>query len=283
MFETVAETLRKSIVRVQSGRRGSGSGVVWRSDGVIISNAHVVRREEATIQLADGRVFPAVVTARNLQRDLVALKIDAMDLPAITVGNSNAVRTGELVFAAGYPGGTIPAVTTGMIHSINPKNAWIQADIRLAPGNSGGALVNAAGHVIGINTMIANGIGFAIPSQIVEQFLTAPIERPYLGVTLQPVRVAIDSPAGERRNIRRPVFGLLITAIESGSPAESAQLLPGDVLIGSRGALFQTPDELFRILENSNIGDGLLIDLLRGGNRITQSIVLNHGNSAQAA
>lgn len=273
-FETVAETVRRSIVQVQSSRRGMGSGVIWRSNGVIISNAHVVRRNEATIKLADGRVFPAVVTARNVQRDLVALKIDAANLPAVTVGNSDAVRTGELVFAVGNPGGTIGAVTTGIIHSVNPKNAWIQADIRLAPGNSGGALVNAAGHVIGINTMIANGIGFAIPSRIVNQFLTAPVDRPYLGVTLQPIRVAID---------RRPVFGLLISAIESGSPADSAQLIPGDVLIGVRGALFQTPDELFQILENSNIGDGLTIELLRGGNRIAQSIVLDARNSAQAA
>lgn len=283
MFEAVAEMLSKSIVQVQSGRRGSGSGVVWHSNGVIISNAHVVRRDEATIQLADGRTFPATVTRRNLQRDLVALKIDATDLPAVTVGNSDAVRTGELVFAVGHPGGTIAAVTTGIIHSTNPKNAWIQADIRLAPGNSGGALANVAGHVIGINTMIANGVAFAIPSRIVEQFLTASIERPYLGVTLQPIRVAISKRYLPKQIDRRPIFGLLITAIESGSPAESAQLLPGDVLIGVRGALFQTPDELFRILENSNIGDGLSIDLLRGGNRITHSIVLDSRNSHQAA
>ncbi len=273
-FETVAETLRRSIVQVQSRRRGSGSGVIWRSDGVIISNAHVVLRDEATIQLADGRVFPAVVAARNVQRDLIALKIDATNLPTITVGNSDAVRTGELVFAVGNPGGTIGAVTTGIIHSVNLKNAWIQADIRLAPGNSGGALANATGHVIGINTMIANGVGFAIPSRIVEQFLTAPLDRPYLGVTLQPIRAAVE---------RKAVFGLLITAIASGSPAEFAQLLPGDVLIGMRGVLFQTPDELFRILKNSNVGDSVSIDLLRGGVRIERSIILDRRNSAQAA
>lgn len=269
-FAQVAESLQRSTVQVQTRRRGIGSGVIWRSTGLIITNSHVVRGQSATVRLSDGRNFTAPVTARNSQRDLAALQIDATDLPAIAVG-IDPLRVGELVFAVGHPRGEIGAVTAGIIHTV--AQSWIQADIRLAPGNSGGALANAAGNVIGINTMIANGLGLAIPSRTVERFLETMGDRPYLGVTLQFVRVAIEG---------KPAFGLLISEIESGSPAE-AVLLPGDVLIGVRGVLFGEPNELFWILENSNSGDELQIDLLRGGQRTGQNVILNSRDSTSQA
>jgi serine protease Do len=271
----VADRICRSTVQVRTRRQGSGSGVIWNSDGLIVTNAHVVRGQHATIELADGRVFPAEVMARNTPRDLVALKIDANHLPAATIADSSRSRVGELVFAVGNPFGSVGVVTTGVIHKIGLANTWIQADVRLAPGNSGGALANAQGDVIGINTMIVEGCGLAIPSEVVQQFLQSRNDRPYLGITFQPVGVMLN---------RRRAYGLLLTEIESGSPAQSAELLPGDILIGVRGTLFQSPHELLQILENSSIGDALAIELLRGGVRYTKTLILdNRFKSDQAA
>jgi serine protease Do len=259
-FAALAEHLRRSTVQVRGRRDGVGSGVIWSPDGVIITNAHVIRGHNATVELSDGQVLDAIVTARNEQRDLVALKIDATDLPAATIGDSDRLRVGELVFAVGNPFGMTGAVTTGIIHygsaNSSRRRNWIQADIPLAPGNSGGPLANAHGQVIGINTMIVNGMGFAVPSHVVQQFLQNRGHRPYLGVTLQFVRV----PMRGRRS-----FGLLITEVEAGSPAASAQLQVGDVVIGVRGRTFQHPNELFYMLENSHEGDSLSLEILRGG------------------
>lgn len=270
---TVAESLRQSTVRIRSGRAGVGSGVIWRSNGWIISNAHVAQSDRTTIELADGREFLASVVLRNVQRDLVALHIDAGDLPAIAVGNSDRIRAGELVLAVGHPLGVAGSVTMGVIHTASAK-AWIQADIQLAPGNSGGLLANARGEVIGINTMIVNRCGWAIPSRVVERFLTAPPERPYLGVTLEVVKVAIN---------RRPAFGLLIRAIAPNSPAEQAGLQVGDVLLGVRDAPFQTPHKLTQILNCSTVGDGLAVNLLRDQQRLTLDVILQSPSESQAA
>lgn len=264
-FAAIVEPLRRSTVQVRVGRRGFGSGVIWRSNGLIITNDHVVRGQEPMIELSDGRTFAATIAGRNPQRDLAALRIDVTNLPAITIGDSEQIRVGELVFAVGNPGGTVGAVTAGIVHTIESKNAWIQADVRLAPGNSGGALANAKGEVIGINTMIMNGKGLAIPSKVVEQFLKNMGNHPYLGVELQAVRVAIA---------RRPTYGWLITAIEPNGTAQKAGLLPGDILIGVRGTRFQSQNELFWILQNSNVGDGLTLEFLRGGQHLSRNVIL---------
>ncbi len=262
----IAKQLRRCTVQVRSGKSGAGSGVIW-SAGVIITNAHVVDSSEAEVELSDGQILNAKVTARNVQRDLVALHIEKDNLPVVEIGDSDRLRVGEFVLAVGNPLGSVGAVTTGIIHTLGSTQhkPWIQADVRLAPGNSGGALANAQGQVIGINTMIANGCGFAIPSNVVQRFLSRRSDRPYLGVSLQPVMVPID---------RRPVYGLLITEVEADSPAESANLQPGDVLIGVRGTSFQTPNELFDILVCSQSGDGLPLNFLRGGQRRGAEVVL---------
>ena len=265
IFAAIVEPLRRSTVQIRAGRRGIGSGVIWRSDGLIVTNDHVVHEPNPTVALLDGRTFSATIKARNKQRDLAALQIHATNLPAMTIADSNHLRVGELVFAVGNPGGTVGAVTAGIVHTLESNPAWIQADVRLAPGNSGGALANVQGQLIGINTMIVNGKGLAIPSKTVEQFLKNIGNYPYLGVELQFVRVMID---------RKPAYGLLVTSIESGTSAQRVGLLPGDILIGVRGTLFQSQHELFWILQNSNVGDGLTIELLRGGQRLSRDVIL---------
>jgi len=195
-FVAVAERLRRSTVQVLSGRTGIGSGVIWHPEGLIITNAHVVRRSR-TVKLWDGRVFEAVVTARDSARDLAALKIEAVDLPAATSGDSDALRVGELVLAIGNPLGLVGALSTGIISrlgSVEGSNQrWVIADLRLSPGNSGGPLADARGRAIGINTMIAGGLAFAVPSNAVERFLRLGKSRPHLGVTIQPVLVPLGN------------------------------------------------------------------------------------------
>jgi serine protease Do len=262
----LAATLQRASVRVNvPGRRGGrGSGVIW--NGSIITNAHVVTGNQAIVQLADGRSLPATVSSRNRSRDLVSLHVDATDLPSATIGDSDDLRVGELVLALGNPLDFTPSLTTGIIHAIGSSRSWIQADIALAPGNSGGLLANAQGQVIGINTMIVEGRGFAIPGKVVEKFLTDRTERPSLGVTLQPCRVRLQR--------WRSTFGFQITQVEPASPAAIAKLQVGDVLIGMRGQTFQSAHELFDVLENSNIGDGLPLDFVRDSRWMTTELVL---------
>ena len=198
---SIAATLRRSTVQVRSGNDGVGSGVIWHSDGIIITNAHVVRGLLATVELWDGRVLEAAIIAKDTGRDLAAIKVNEKNLLAANIGNSD-IRVGELVLAVGNPLGVVGALTTGIIHAVgmtvgtgftnnhtdnltepaqstnlNQKYPnWIQADIRLFPGNSGGPLADARGRVIGINTMIVNGLALAIPSHGVESFLQQKME-----------------------------------------------------------------------------------------------------------
>ena len=174
-FAALAAALIRSTVQVRElSSPNCGSGVIWRPDGLIITNSHVVSGSRATVELSDRRVFDAAVTARNPERDLAALQIKAADLPPATVGDSDALRVGEMVLAIGNPFGLF-GVTTGIIHAISSKGRsshWVQADVRLFPGNSGGPLADAKGRVIGINSMIAGGLAFAVPSNAVECFLS---------------------------------------------------------------------------------------------------------------
>jgi serine protease Do len=173
----VGELLRRSTVYIHSsGRRAqsAGSGVVWDSEGIVITNSHVLGTGEHLVQLWDGRSFRADVKARDDVRDLAKLKLPATGLPAATF-RKHAMRPGELVVAVGNPMGFTGALTTGIVHAAGPfpglgHRTWVQAAIRLAPGNSGGPLADAAGHVAGINTMIVSGgIALAIPGAIVEE------------------------------------------------------------------------------------------------------------------
>src|SRR5579875_2687464 len=179
-----AQRLCRSTVQVRGEGPGGGSGVIWSADGVIITNAHVARGSRATVELSDGRTLAATITARDKVRDLAALTVDATDLPAATVGDSDALRVGELVLAVGNPLGMVGALTTGIVHAATTDGqrgrAWVQADVTLLPGNSGGPLADARGRVVGINSMIAGGLALAVPSNAVRRFLAGKTERPML-------------------------------------------------------------------------------------------------------
>ncbi|MBP5973686.1 trypsin-like peptidase domain-containing protein [Brasilonema sp. CT11] len=257
-FASVADNLRKVTVKVRSSSFGSGSGVIWQTtegSSLIITNAHVATNNRATVELWDGRVFEAVRTNIDPTKDLAALKIDATDLPTATIGHSDALRVGELVLAVGNPFGDSGAVTTGIIHANHQR--VVMADIVLFPGNSGGPLADCLGRVIGINTMIVNNLAVAIPSLTVEHFLHG--NRQKLGVTLQPVLV---NPTNKRN------LGLLVLSVNSGSAAEAAGVLVGDVLIGVFGKLFTSPHDLSNYLEHTNNSEPLPLQILRGGRQL---------------
>ncbi|OUL33332.1 peptidase S1 [Nostoc sp. T09] len=265
---TLAAKLRHSTVKVQSNSQGVGSGVIWQNDGLIITNAHVAINNKAKVELADGRVFDAVRTHFDPQQDLAALKITATDLNTATIGDSDALRVGELVLAVGNPFADTGAVTAGIIHTRH--QGAVMADIRLYPGNSGGPLADCLGRVVGINTMVVNGLAVAIPSLAVNRFLLAP-SRPQLGVTLQPVLI------GQRN------FGLLVLSVLGDSAAAKAGVKIGDVLIGVSGQLFTKSDDLGKYLQQSQDRESLPLQLWRGGQQLVVYVELQSGKTAVEA
>jgi len=264
----VAGRLRDSTVKVKSGSMGVGSGVIWQPDGLIITNAHVATSNNATVELSDGRVFDAVRTQFDPQQDLAALKIAATDLTAATIGNSEMLRVGELVLAVGNPFADSGAVTTGIIYANNSRA--VMADLRLYPGNSGGPLADCLGRVVGINTMIVNGLAVAVPSNTVDRFLRGD-SRPQLGVTLQPVLLS-------RRSL-----GLLVLSILPSSAAETAGVQIGDVLIGVSGHLLTSPNDLAKYLHQSNANKSFPLQILRGGQQFVVYVAMQSGKTAVEA
>lgn len=276
-FGEISEKLRRSTVLVHAGDRGSGSGVIWRDDGLIVTNAHVVRGSRTRVQLWDGREFDARVASRDPRADLAALRVDAQDLPAPQIADSSQLRPGELAIAIGNPLGFVGALTTGVIHAIGPLRGfgsrnWVQANVRLAPGNSGGPLADARGRVIGINTMVAGRLALAIPSNVVSQFLLAGPGDAWLGVTLHPVRVP-------RRG--GDAFGLVILEVEPQSPAERASLLPGDILLGTEGNSFRSLDDLAQSLAG-NASRVQRLEFLRGDYAHVRRVSVQLGTKAAA-
>jgi serine protease Do len=258
----VAEQVRRFTVLVEPGGRGSGSGVIWSSDGTIVTNAHVARSNRPRVTLWDGREFYAEVVSRDMRSDLAAFHIPADGLSCAIAGDSSQVRSGEVAIAVGNPLGFLGALTLGVVHGVGPLRVgggrhWVQADVRLAPGNSGGPLADARGHVIGINTMIAGRLALAIPSNDVTRFLQGQTSGQWLGVTVTPVRLP---RVGASR------IGLLLVDVEPGSPAAAASLLPGDILLGTEQKLFSSAEDLFAALQEKE-PHVLRLRFLRGNYR----------------
>ncbi len=251
-FGQIAEQLGRSTVQVASGRHGQGSGIIVKSDGVIVTNAHVVGDSGLAVRLWDGTSFPARVEARSTRRDLALLRIPATNLTPVTMANSDDLRVGELVIAVGNPFGFMGAVTTGIVHAIGRRpglgpTKWVQADVQLAPGNSGGPLADARGKVVGVNTMVVAGLGLAVPANAVARLLAGDLEPAPLGVVVHSASVRVS---GTER------LGLAILEVVPGSAAEYASLRAGDTLIGIEGRALGSLDDLEQALEGG--GERLL-------------------------
>ena len=240
-----------------------------------VTNAHVARSVDLTIEFWDGRAAKANLVKRDLRRDLAILRCDAGSEP-VRRGNTRQLRVGEFVIAAGNPLGFIGALSTGVIHGVWPLPGFgsldfVQTTARLAPGNSGGPLADASGFVIGINTAVSSaGLGLAVPAGAVNRLLTAgtPVE---LGVTVRPVRI----PATDRG------IGLLVLGVAAGSPAEYASLRIGDLLVGVDGRCFASVDDLQTALDRWDTTP-LSIQFLRGGDNRQREVTIRvmHGVAA---
>jgi len=169
----VADRLQRVTVQIRGPYGAMGSGVIWAAAGLILTNAHVVRGPSAVV-LSTGQRFDARLLARDPEADLAALAIGAGGLPAAVTGDARALRAGEIVLAVGHPLGIDSAVTAGVVHAAPRGPArFIESDLALLPGNSGGPLADARGRVVGINAMISGGLALAVPEHRVARFLGA--------------------------------------------------------------------------------------------------------------
>lgn len=277
-FGQIAEQLRRSTVQVASGRRGQGSGIIVESDGVIVTNAHVVGDSRLTVQVWDGSSFPAHLEARSTRRDLAVLRIPAKNLTPVTLANSDDLRVGELVIAVGNPFGFLGAVTTGIVHAIGRRPGlgpakWVQADVQLAPGNSGGPLADARGNVVGVNTLVVAGLGLAVPANAVARLLAGDLEPAPLGVVVHPASIHVSGSE---------LLGLAILEVVPGSAADYASLRAGDALIGIEGRAIGSLDDFEQALEG--VGERLLrLQFVRDDPNKVRTVALRLGASRVTA
>src|SRR5215217_2246196 len=261
----------RSVVQVRARYRGVGAGVIWDEKGLVLTNHHVVagrpRGTKTAVVLSDGREFDAGVVKSSRDLDLALLRVEGGpgDLPALPVGDSDALRVGELVYAIGHPWGRLGAVTAGVVSGLGVAGGaggrarYVQSDVSLAPGNSGGPLLNARGEVVGINAMIFGRLALSIPSNAANAWLAGARQpRPRLGVRVLPVEIP-TSLRGADPEI--PEAGLMVAALEAGGPAERTGLLVGDVLLGVDDG---TPGDVESLLD-AIAGDSVRLRLMRGG------------------
>ncbi len=278
---------------MRNGGRGAGTGIIWSTDGYIITNHHVVPGDKATIHvhLSDGRVLDARVVDRHPKQDLAMLQVTADNLQAASAGDSAKLRVGEWVFAIGNPWGQRGVVTAGIVsgfgtarHNDDDEEQpthYIKSDVHLAPGNSGGPLLDAEGRVVGINAMIFGGdLAVAIPSNVVSSWLEAmPGRRVTLAIELQPVELPADLRQKAGLEVER-TSGVLVVALqatESGGLNGSQQpaatgVFIGDVLLDAAGKPLSDAASLLEIIARHGPRDTVQVRMLRGGNLLTLDV-----------
>jgi serine protease Do len=277
---SLAERVLRSTVQVHVNNRGGGCGVVWNDRGSIITNAHVVgSARHVWIESPNGEKTRGEVALRDERLDLaeVTLPSPASGTTGAMIGRAGELRVGDIVAALGAPLGMAGALTLGIVHrattdSDGMHNRWLEADLRLAPGNSGGPMVDTRGKVVGINSMIAGGLALAIRSEAAERFIQTRGARAWLGITTQPVAVGDAAPSGANTS-PGPSLGFVIVEIASGSPAHRSGLALGDVIIGIGGKRFNRVDALGLALDRIAPGDRVDIETMRGRRAQTTSVV----------
>jgi serine protease Do len=270
-------------------RTALGSGVVVTREGHLVTNHHVVSGVDAIeVRLHDGRVSHAEVVAFDEPADIAILKIEESNLVPLILGDSDAVRVGDLVMAVGNPFGLRETVTNGIVSATERRVTrdaridFLQTNAEINPGNSGGPLVNIRGEIIGINTAIAasngaggwQGVGFAIPSNVVRHGIASVrrygrIVRPHLGIAMQEVTAELARERG------LPVTeGLLVSDVRRGGPAERAGIRPGDIITAFDGVRVRESGDLGSLIRHMTVGDEVPVEILRDGERRTVTAVM---------
>jgi len=259
-----------------------GSGVIATADGYVLTNNHVVQAaDEIAVALADGRQFDARLIGADPESDLAVLKIEARDLPVITFGRSEALKVGDVVLAIGNPFDVGQTVTMGIVSALGRSNLgintfenFIQTDAAINQGNSGGALVDTAGNLVGINTAIFSrtggsiGIGFAIPSMLVTQVMdqliaSGKVVRGYFGV--EPEDITPES--AEMLKLAR-TDGVVLKGVQRTSPAGKAGLEPGDVMLSINGKPVLSSRAMLHQIAQLAPGSAAVVRVLRTGKEV---------------
>ena len=270
--------------------RSEGSGFILRADGVIVTNNHVIAdAEKITVRLKDGRVFPAKLVGADDKTDIAVLRIEAKNLPAVELGDSDALRVGQLVCAIGTPFNQDYSFTVGWVSGkgrtnlLGPTSAtilyedYIQTDAFINPGNSGGPLFDVEGKVVGMNTLI-NGIGrglaFAIPSAMLRDvggqlIANGKVQRPWLGIRM----MTLGADTRLREHISGVEKGVVVQTIEANAPASKSELHAADVITEVDGVKVATNREVQREILKKKIGQALQLTVWRGGSLLKIAVV----------
>lgn len=274
--------------------RGTGSGFVISSDGLILTNAHVVSgADTVSVTLKDGREFKGKVVGQDPLTDVAVVRVQANNLPTVSLGNSDALKPGEWAIAIGNPLGLDNTVTAGIISATGRSSSevrvpdkrvsFIQTDAAINPGNSGGPLLNQRGEVIGMNTAIiggAQGLGFAVPintAQRISQQLISKgrVDHPYLGIQMGGLTPELKQQINSDRQVGFQVQddqGVVIFKVLPNSPAAKSGLRNGDVIKKVNGQSVTKAEQVQQAVESASVGGTLQIDVNRGGRSTTVSV-----------
>jgi S1-C subfamily serine protease len=266
------EKLRKTLVRVEGRQRLPASGWLWSKDGLVVTANHVVRREDGIQVRFDGQEHQAAeIIGRDPQRDLILLKTSMEGVTAKSASLSSETKVGHLVLALGMPGNSVMA-TMGILSSTDSGlhrgggDGYLQTDVVMYPGFSGGPLVSSDGKVLGMNTSgLARGVSLAVPVDRITTSVTAIIDhgsvrQGYLGVSLQPVRLSAALEAELSQS-----SGLMIVGVEEDSPASHHGLVQGDVIVRYNQEPIRHLDDLFVQLSDERIGQSARLTVIRAG------------------
>ncbi|QDU20421.1 S1C family serine protease [Urbifossiella limnaea] len=288
---SVAEKLRPAVVNLRVGRRGrggSGSGVLFAPDGFLLTNHHVVGRDDdVRVRLHDGTELPGRVVGNDPWTDLAVVRVEGDRFPHATLGDSAKLKVGQLAVAIGSPLGFESTVTAGVISALGRTlrsvsghlvDNVIQTDAALNPGNSGGPLVDSRGRVVGINTAViqpAQGICFAVPVNTAKTILPQLLKhghvvRGYLGLHARQVPVAPDL---RQRYALEQKSGVEIVMLEEDAPAQAGGLWIEDVVVGFAGRPVADVDDLHRLLTAHPVGIPAAVVVLREGRRLERTVV----------
>ncbi len=273
LADTVAAA-GKAVVRVEARRRLPASGIIWSTDGLIVTAHHVVEREDnITVGLSDGSSVSATLVGRDPSTDVAVLRAQGSSLPALEQVAFENVRVGHLVLALGRPGkdvlstlGIVSALGDGLKSAMGGQGEqFLQTDVAMYPGFSGGPLVDAAGRLLGLNTSAMRDTSLTIPTSTLRHVIDSilqhgKVRKGYLGVGAQPVRL----PSSLRDSVGQET-GLLIASVETDSPADKAGIMLGDTLVGMGGKQVRHMDDLASVLASSGVGASVPAKIVRGG------------------